>query len=161
MATDKSELRRDIVDGLPRPLAHTYARLGNVLERDEPIAAAWALRDAWESAVRFVACLGLADLVHAYAHGEKFERALALLFSKPLSLGDWTSLVSTGCDGDIKTRTPRLLPELITFYRRGGKLTAEGHVLLRLAEDRGNENDRCRLYVALVVMPASRFSRIC
>ena len=132
MSGEKSELRREFADVLPRPLAHTYARLCNELKKDEPIATAWALRDAWESAVRFVACLGLADLVRADAHGEEFERALALLF-KPtgLSLGDWTHLVSTGCDDAIETRTPRLLPGLTTFYRSGGRLTPAGQALSR------------------------------
>lgn len=132
MSDDKNELRRDKADTLPRPLAHTYARLCDELKRNEPVAAAWALRDAWESAVRFVACLGLADLVQAGAGGDKFERALALLF-KPtgLSLGDWCYLVSVGCDGSIETRTPRVLPELTTFYSRGGKLTSAVQALSR------------------------------
>jgi hypothetical protein len=132
MSHDKNELQRDWADVLPRPLAHTYARLCYELKKNQPVPAAWALRDAWESAVRFVACLGIADLVQADARGEEFERALALLF-KPtgLSLGDWSYLVSVGCDSSIETHAPRLLPALTRFYWHGGKLTAAGQALSR------------------------------
>ena len=125
--------------GLPRPLAYTYARLMDEYGRGEPVAAAWALRDAWECAVRFVACLGLADLARAGVSGERFEAAVATLF-KPtgLSLGDWAGLLALACDKALLPAEDRLLPGLADFYKQGGKFTAVGKALSAEGKDRLN-----------------------
>jgi tetratricopeptide (TPR) repeat protein len=135
------ELRRDLGDGLPCPLAHSYARLCNSLEGSEPIATTWSLRDAWESAVRLVACLGIADLVNADACSEQLDGALALLFKvSGTSLGDWCSLLKVGCNGEIRTSKPRLLPALNVFYRRASMLTEQGQALSRQS-NQGHASD--------------------
>src|SRR5262245_21695246 len=59
--------RPQIVERFPRPLAYVYRRLQEETVGGEPAAVAWALREAWETAVRFLACLAIADLVQAGA----------------------------------------------------------------------------------------------
>ena len=133
-----------VTDGFPRPLAYTYARLIDEVDKGEPVAATWALRDAWECAVRFVACVGMADLVQAGAQGDELEKALSLLF-KPtgVSLGDWAGLLAAGCNGAITTTRPRLLPGLTGFYRKpGGKVfSAVGQALSRSDGGSGRKSD--------------------
>ena len=60
------------IERFPRPLAHSYGRLKEEATKGDAVAAAWALRDAWESAVRFAACLGVADLVQAGIRSDAF-----------------------------------------------------------------------------------------
>ena len=128
----------EVVATLPRPLAHTYASLIAEAKLREPLAAAWALRDAWECAIRFVACLGLADIVRAEAQGEEFYNALGALFkNNGLGLGDWAFILSVGCDPAVAVRGERLLPGLTRLYRNAsGRLTAFGMALSR-SPDKG------------------------
>ena len=78
----------------PFPLAITCTRLLGEMERQEPIAAAWALRDAFECIIKFSASLAVADFMNAgpdpTAAGEV---AQLLLKSSGLSLGDWHTLL--------------------------------------------------------------------
>src|SRR5262245_12831910 len=79
-----------IAERFPRPLAYSCSRLEEETRGGEPAAAAWALREAWETAVRFLACLGIADLVQAGAGGPGPVRALSSLIKwDGPSLEDW------------------------------------------------------------------------
>lgn len=87
-------VRETVLAHFPFPLAVTYARLQDEMDRQEPIAAAWQLRDAFECALKFCACVAVADFLQAEPEKEQAERLVGLLF-KPngLSLGDWHTLV--------------------------------------------------------------------
>lgn len=78
----------------PFPLAITYQRLQQELDGQEPIAAAWALRDAFECLLKFCACLALADFFQTAPDRDLAGKAAGLL-CKPngLSLGDWHTLL--------------------------------------------------------------------
>lgn len=110
-------LRPDLTAVLPRPLAHTYARLIAEVEANQPVAAVWALRDAWECAVRFAACVGVADLIQAGGSGPDFASVMGVLFKRTgLSFGDWAFLLAKGCDLDLPVTGTRLLPDLAGLY---------------------------------------------
>ena len=72
----------------PFPLALTYARLHEEMDRQEPVAAVWQLRDAFECLLKFTACLAMADFLQARPEPEQAGKLVGLLF-KPsgLSLG--------------------------------------------------------------------------
>jgi len=108
----------------PFPLALTYARLHEEMDLQEPIAAAWQLRDACECLLKFTACLAVADCLHA---GPDAERAgtLASILLKPqgLSLGDWHTLLHEALTpleplaraGSL-AESGRSLPELFSVF---------------------------------------------
>ena len=101
------------LDHLPRPLADRYQRLKEETAKGTPVAAAWALRDAWECGVRFGACLGLADLMRAEPRSETLIRALSILSKwNGLSLEEWGALMAAGCDPGAAAGSQRLLPGL-------------------------------------------------
>ena len=60
-----------VVSDFPFPLALTYARLHEEMDRQEPIAAAWQLRDAFECLLKFTACVAIADYLHAKSEGKQ------------------------------------------------------------------------------------------
>src|SRR3712207_5172148 len=78
----------------PFPLALTYARLQRELDAQEPVAAAWALRDAGACLLKFTACLAVADFLHARPAPESAAELVGLLLKpRGLSLGDWHTLL--------------------------------------------------------------------
>src|SRR5215470_13237131 len=102
-----------VIDSFPRPLAHGYACLKEEVARGDAVAAAWAIRDAWGSALRFASCVAIADLLQAGAESESFARALAVLFKwDGPSLPDWTSLLAAVGRDDIAAGIARRLPGL-------------------------------------------------
>ena len=112
------------LERLPRPLADSYRHLKEETARGAP-AAAWALRDAWECGVRFVACLGLADLMRAEPRSETLIRALSTLSKwNGLSLAEWMALMAAGCDPGAAPGTQRLLPGLTQFPTSGDGVPA-------------------------------------
>ena len=54
-----------VLTEFPFPLAITCARLQAEMGRQEPVAAAWALRDAFECLLKFTASLAVADFLNA------------------------------------------------------------------------------------------------
>jgi tetratricopeptide (TPR) repeat protein len=83
-----------VFDRYPFPLALTYRRLHAEMDGQEPIAAAWQLRDAFECLLRFTACLAVADLLRARPAPEWAGALVGLLFKpRGLSLGDWHTLL--------------------------------------------------------------------
>jgi hypothetical protein len=101
------------LERLPRPLADRYQRLKEETAKGATVAAAWALRDAWECGVRFGACLGLADLMRAEPRSETLVRALSILSKwDGLSLKEWGALMAAGCDPGAAPGSQRLLPGL-------------------------------------------------
>jgi len=47
---NERDVLEQVISDFPFPLAHTYARLQQEMDDQEPIAATWALRDAFETA---------------------------------------------------------------------------------------------------------------
>jgi tetratricopeptide (TPR) repeat protein len=76
----------------PFPVAVAYARLQTELDRQEPVAAAWQLLDVFQCALKFCACVAVADHLRAEPRGPVTAGLVARLF-KPLSLGDWQTLL--------------------------------------------------------------------
>src|SRR5947209_18890664 len=83
-----------VVSDFPFPLALTYARLHEEMDRQEPVAAAWQLRDAFECLLKFTASAASADCLQPQPEPGLAGR-LAGLLMKPqgLSLGDWHTLL--------------------------------------------------------------------
>ncbi len=84
----------------------------------------WALRDAFECAVKFAACAAVADFLQAQpAQGETAALAAILLKPQGLSLGDWHKLLGMALaplaplarDGRLDT-FGRRLPELFGIF---------------------------------------------
>jgi tetratricopeptide (TPR) repeat protein len=117
--------RRDFVGAeFPFPVAVAYARLHAEMDRQEPVAAAWQLRDAGEALVRFLAALATADCLRARAE-PKAAADLAGLLLKPsgLSLGDWHTALG------MALRAPAAEARLLTglgplFLKPNGRPTA-------------------------------------
>ncbi len=88
------DVRDEVIREYPFPLAVTYARLQDELELQEPVAAAWQMRDAMESFLKFSASLAVADAL-ASGPDPKLAGELAgrLLKWGGLVLGDWHELV--------------------------------------------------------------------
>ena len=82
----------DVIAHFPFPLAITYARLHEEMDRDEPVAAAWRLRDAFECLIKFTASLAVADTLHSTPDPILVAKLAELLF-KPMALGDWVTLL--------------------------------------------------------------------
>jgi hypothetical protein len=106
----------------PFPLAIAYARLHQEMDRQEPVAAAWQLLDAFQSTLRFCACVAVADLFQAEPRGPVSAELAGRLF-KPLSFGDWQTLLEDALrplreparQGALE-KTGRRLPELFTVF---------------------------------------------
>ena len=119
-------------DCFPFPLALTYVRLHEEMDRQEPVAAAWQLRDSFECLLKFTASLAVADFLQTNPEGKEAEEIISLLF-KPqgLSMGDWYTLLETA----LKPLAPlarqnllgdsgRCLPNLYSiFFDLKGKKT--------------------------------------
>ncbi len=115
----------------PSPLAITCTRLLSEMDRQESIAAAWALRDAFECLFKFSASLAVADFLHAGPDPVAAGKIAELLL-KPsgLSLGEWHTLLEMALDplkplareGRLN-ESNRILPELFgTFFEIKGRL---------------------------------------
>ena len=121
----------DVIAHFPYPLAITYARLQEEMDRQEPIAAAWRLRDAFECLIKFSATLAAADALHGTPDATLAARLAEVLF-KPMALGDWVTLLDRALKplaplaqtGRLQ-ESPRCLPALypIFFQPRGGDPT--------------------------------------
>ena len=121
-----------VVQTFPFPLAITYDRLHQELDKQEPLAAAWQLRDAFECLLKFCACTAMADFLQA-PHAEPDTAKLIELLCKPsgLSLGDWHTLLEMA----LKPLEPlagaqklelgaRRLPDLFgVFFKPNGRST--------------------------------------
>jgi len=109
-----------VVTAFPYPLALTYARLQVELDRQEPVAAAWQLRDAFECVLKFVACLAAADCLRAEPD-PAVSAALVGRLLKPqgISIGDWHTILEES-----------LRP--IELLAREGRLDASPRLLSRL-----------------------------
>ena len=119
-----------VVNEFPFPLALTYARLHEEMDSQEPIAAAWQLRDAFECLLKFTAALALADLLQAQpTPAQASEVAGLLLKPQGLSLGDWHTLLEMALQPSAPdnplAENGRCLPELrAIFFAPNGKRTS-------------------------------------
>jgi hypothetical protein len=119
-----------VLEDFPFPLALTYSRLQDELDRQEPVAAAWRLRDAYECLLKFSACLAVADLLQAKPDhltdparetlGEILE---LLLNSRGIVLGNWHQLLADAVRAlqdlvvaGTLSRRGRVLPELVSVF---------------------------------------------
>ena len=104
-----------VLTDFPFPAAVPYARLQGELDRQEPVAAAWQLLDAFQSLLKFAAALSVADCLRGRPDPGLAGELVALLF-KPLSLGDWR---------DLAEKPLRPLEDLA----RAGRLADSGRLL--------------------------------
>ncbi len=121
----------EVIEDFPFPLALTYTRLQQEMDRQEPVAAAWQLRDAFEVAIKFAASIAVADAL-ASAKDLELSGKLAgiLLTPQGLSLGHWHGLLETALEplkpfikDDRPRDSGRLLPELFgVFYETTGRM---------------------------------------
>jgi tetratricopeptide (TPR) repeat protein len=113
-----------VIEDFPFPLAITYARLQQEMDRQEPVAAAWRLRDAFEVLVKFSASLAVADALTAPVDpAVAGQLAGTLLTPQGLSLGHWCSLLDTALEplkpfaGDGRLgESGRAIPELFAVF---------------------------------------------
>ena len=117
----------------PFPLALTYQRLLDGMERQEPVEAAWLLRDAFEAAMKFIAAVATADLLQALPAPADIQEVAGLLL-KPtgLSTGDWHSAMTVPLKA---AATHRLLPEMRALFYDGRGDATELNLLLDGGED--------------------------
>jgi tetratricopeptide (TPR) repeat protein len=120
-----------VVDDFPFPLAVTYTRLQQELIGQEPIATAWALRDAFECLLKFTASLAVADFLQADPpRNEAGQFAELLLTPQGLSLGHWHRMLEVALrpQADKLSEGSRRLPELQgVFFKSGRKRSALNH----------------------------------
>jgi tetratricopeptide (TPR) repeat protein len=116
-----------VLEDFPFPLALTYARLQDEFDGQDPVAAAWQLRDAYECLLKFSACLAVADCLNSRPAPEVAQKLIGRLL-KPtgLSVGDWHSLLVDALkpleqfvvDGAL-SGSARVLPELLGVFFDG------------------------------------------
>ena len=82
----------DVLETFPFPIAHTYRRLQEEMDRQEPVPAAWQLKDAYECAIKFAAALAVADALENGPSPDLSSELVSRLL-KPLSIGDWQGLL--------------------------------------------------------------------
>src|SRR5262245_21948234 len=87
-----------VLAAFPFPLALTYQRLHQTLDGQQPVEAAWALRDAVECFVKFTASIALADFFRAPTGSSAGAAAQLLLKPQGLTLGDWITLLEKALD---------------------------------------------------------------
>jgi tetratricopeptide (TPR) repeat protein len=113
---DEREVFDWVINDFPFPLALTYSRLQDELDKQAPIGAAWVLRDTFESLLKFTTCLAIADFLQADPDPEDASAIVSWLFKySGLSTGDWVSLLIG--ESDEKNRGP--LRPLEAFVRSG------------------------------------------
>lgn len=102
----------------PFPLALTSARVRAAFARRQPLEAVWAVRDAWEAAIKFCACVSVADFLQADPDRATAEAVAAgLLSNRGVAIGGWKdALVLTL---PAATAGGRLVPELRGVFRKG------------------------------------------
>jgi len=132
-----------VLDDFPQPLAVTYARLHEEMDNQQPVPAAWQLRDCLEVFIKFFACIAVADFLQASPErhpGRTKERTgdLVSLLLKPqgLSLGDWHALLRDALselvplgESDVPDNTGLVLPQLYGCFYQMGK-TRRGNPIL-------------------------------
>jgi len=138
---------REILDfvltDFPQPLAVTYARLHEEMDYQQPVPAAWQLRDCLEVFIKFFACVAVADFLQASPErhpGRTKERTgdLVALLLKPqgLSLGDWHALLRDALcelvpigESDVPANTGLALPQLYGCFHQTGKVRRGNPIL--------------------------------
>jgi hypothetical protein len=136
-----------VLSELPFPVALTYLRLHQQMDRQEPVASAWTLRDAYECALKFSACLAVSDCL-----GASPDPALAselvpvLLDPRGLSLGHWHTLLEGALkplgelahEGQLGASSRRV-PELFeVFFDASGARTQSTEVNARINQGGGS-----------------------
>lgn len=121
--TEAESLREQaLTAALPFPLAVTWKRLREEMDRQEPVAAAWALRDAFEVGIKFCACVAVCDVLRLPQLPASAGTLLGLLLKQGgLSVGDWIDLLLQAVDVEPRSL---LLPRLRGLFRGAdGSLT--------------------------------------
>src|SRR5437867_5958435 len=84
----------EAVETFPWPVVACYDDVHRWMDQDLIVYAAWQLRDAWEALIKFLGTLAVADhLVSVPVEEPRTSKLLARLLGKPLSLGDWPTLM--------------------------------------------------------------------
>lgn len=151
---DEREVLDWVINDFPFPVAINYARLQDELDKQSPIAAAWKLRDTFESLIEFITCVAIADFLQANPDPEDVSSIVGLLFKyNGLSLGDWVSLlvgqsdekdkgalrqIETFARSEALDKSGRMFPELFNlfFKLKGKKGTEKSEINRRLKGDK-------------------------
>ena len=85
----------DAVDRFPWPVVICYRDIHRWMDDDQPVHAAWQVRDAWEALLRFLGSLAIADHLAAVKGRPPQTRELLsiLLDARGLSMGHWFDLL--------------------------------------------------------------------
>jgi len=98
------------------------------MDDQEPLGAGWALRDAFECAIKFSACVAVADVLQTEPDDETAAKLVKTLM-KPMSMGDWYNVLTTALrplkpllkNGQLD-KSGRCLPALAQcFFEPNGK----------------------------------------
>jgi hypothetical protein len=73
-------------DGFPFPLAISGHRLRAALDDQDPVAAAWRLRDAFECLIKLTSSLAITDFLRDSPASKTAEGVVRMLF-RPMALG--------------------------------------------------------------------------
>lgn len=115
-----------VADGFPFPLALTCARALATFDRQQPVEAAWAVRDAWEAAIKFCACVSVADYLRAGPDAAVAGKvAEGLLSSRGVAIGGWADALHATLAEPLRewgkgkaADTARTLPELWRVFHK-------------------------------------------
>jgi hypothetical protein len=124
-------------DAFPFPLAITFDRLQAALVEQDPVAAAWRLRDAFECLIKLASSLAIADFLGDSPEPAAAEGVVRSLF-KPMAQGDWFTLLGkalrpldalarAGRLGESRRRLPGLHGVFIKA-KGGGPTAISNHI---------------------------------
>jgi hypothetical protein len=90
------------------------------MDNQEPIAAAWALKDAFEAGLKLSACMAVADLLASAPAGDEAAGVVVQrLFSGGLTLGHWYRLLTVALKPELPERR---LPALRALFLKSPSL---------------------------------------
>ena len=109
-----------VIKEFPFPIAVTYYRLNESLDRQAPIDAHLQLRDAVECVLKVIASIAVADYLRRPLDQDYTGKLLQILFQN-LSIGHWCDLIE------------RALKDPLDPYMRENRLDESGRLLPGLA----------------------------
>jgi tetratricopeptide (TPR) repeat protein len=122
----------DVASSFPFPLALTYARLHAAMDQQQPVEAAWALRDAVECTIKFAGCLAVADFLSHQPEPQRASQvAEVLLTDRGLPIGAWLELLRLTLEPLQGHPHHRALPLLFAVFFEPGRPRLSKSAVLR------------------------------